>query len=89
MHDAKYLLQNNEVLEQSSRIHLLRLITLIVKNLKKEDCPEFEAILSRKDSGALLAFALKKIPLFEVKLLEDINSTNQKLREVARTYANT
>lgn len=87
MKNINTFLRDNRVLEQISKIHLLRIISLIVNNLAKDDIPEFEAILSKKDSGALLPFAIKKIPQFEVKLLEEIKATNQKLQEVAQKYA--
>ncbi len=74
-------------LRKHCEISIVRIMTFITNNLKKEDHPEFEDILKRKDSRALLIFAREKIPQFEAKLLEEIQNTNLKFQEIIKKYA--
>lgn len=75
MQNSANVLPDQEILEQINRIVLLRLKTLIVKGLKKNDIPQFEEIVKSGNSNLLLNFAAKKIPDFSTlfyRELEDI-----------------
>ncbi len=80
-------LEEQEVLSQINRIILLKIKTLIVRNLRKEDIPEFEKIVLKNDSNFLLAFANKKIPNFAKKIYDEIDVLSQKLNLTTKTYA--
>ena len=79
--------QEQKILEQINRIFLLRIKTLIVRNLKKEDIPAFREIVLQQNSNALFQFAIKKIPELENKLLEEFTAVNQELKERVKKYA--
>lgn len=69
------IIPEQELLERINRIVLLRLKTLIVKSLKKNDISRFEEIVKSGNSNLLLNFAGKKIPDFSklfYRELEDI-----------------
>lgn len=72
-------LDEQKILEQINRIVLLRIKSLIVKNLKQEDIPEFEQIVKSGNSNRLLSFAGKKIPNFSQKINLEIEQLKQKL----------
>ena len=54
--------EEQEILEQIGKIALLKIKTIIVKALKKEDILDFEKVAKEKHFGLLLAFAKKKVP---------------------------
>ena len=79
MQNLTNVVPDQEILERINRIVLLRLKTLIVKGLKKDDIAQFEEIVKSGNSNLLLNFAGKKIPDFSklfYRELEDIK--NQK-----------
>lgn len=71
--------QEEEVIEQINKIVLLKIKTIIVKGLKKEDIPEFEQVVKKEDIGLLLAFAQKKLPNLSSKIHEEIKLLGQKI----------
>lgn len=70
-----------ETIAQINRILLLKIKTLIVRNLKKEDIPEFEKIVMKNDSNLLLSFAYKKIPNLASQIYREIESLSKKLNQ--------
>lgn len=68
-----------QVLAQINRILLLKIKTVIVKNLHKEDIPAFEQIVKENNSNKLLAFANEKILHLAEKLNEEIQDLNRNL----------
>lgn len=80
--------EEQEVLAQLNRIVLLKIKTLIVRNLKKEDVPEFEKIVLKNDSNLLLAFANKRIPHLGKMIYSEIEKLTQKLNLPTKIYAN-
>ena len=78
MHGAT--LDEQNFLEQINKIVLLRIKTLIIKSLKKEDIFEFEQIIKSNNSNRLLSFADKKIPNFSQKVYQEIEQLKQKLQ---------
>lgn len=79
--------EEQEVLAQLNKIVLLKIKTLIVNNLRKEDIPEFEKIVLKNDSNLLLAFTNKKIPHLAKKIYIEIDKINQKLNLPTKIYA--
>lgn len=79
--------EEQEVLAQLNRIVLLKIKTLIVSNLKKEDISEFEKIVLKNDSNLLLAFANKKIPNLAKMIYIEIDKLSQKLNLPTKIYA--
>lgn len=65
---------DQEIIERINRIVLLRLKTLIVKGLKKNDIPQFEEIVKSGNSNLLLNFAGNKIPDFSKLFCQEIES---------------
>lgn len=71
-----------EFLQKINRILLLRLKTLILKNLKKEDVPDFEKAVLTNDSNVVLDFANKKIPSLALKITEEVEKVYAELKEI-------
>lgn len=63
-----------KIVEQINTIVLLRLKSLIVENLKKEDVPQFEQIIESNNPNLLLSFAAKKIPNLSALISQEIES---------------
>lgn len=74
-----------DILEQINKIVLLKIKTLIVKNLRREDIPEFERAVKKNDIYILLAFARRKIPHLSAKIYEEMKLFGQKIAE--KNYA--
>lgn len=70
-----------EVIEQFNKIVLLKIKTIIVRGLKKEDIPEFEQVVRKEDLGLLLAFAQKKLPNLSSKIHKEMKLLGQKITE--------
>lgn len=73
--------EEQDLFEQINRIVLLKIKTLIVRNLQKEDIPEFEQAVKKNDISILLAFARRKIPHLSVKIHEEMKLLSQKIAE--------
>ena len=71
--------QEEEVIEQFNKIVLLKIKTIIVRGLKKEDIPEFEQVVIKENLGLLLAFAQKKVPNLSSKIHEEMKLLGQKV----------
>jgi len=70
---------DKEVLEKLNKIVLLRLKTLIVRSLKKEQILEFEKIISLGDSNLLLNFAGNNIPNFSYLFYKELEEIKQEI----------
>ncbi len=66
-------------LEQLNAIVLLRIKTVVLRNLKKTDIPEFTKILEKKDSNEILAFASKKIPNITQLIGQEVQKISQEV----------
>jgi len=75
------LFQEEEVIEQINKIVLLKIKTIIVRGLKKEDIPEFEQVVGKEDLGLLLTFAQKKVPNLSSRIHEEMKLLGQKIAE--------
>lgn len=75
------LSQEEDVIEQINKIVLLKIKTIIVRGLKKEDIPEFEQVVRKEDLGLLLAFAQKKVPDLSSKIHEEMKLLGQKINK--------
>lgn len=73
------LSNEEEVIEQINKIVLLKIKTIIVKGLKKEDIPEFEQVVRKEDIGLLLGFAQKKLPNLSSKIHGEMKLLGQKI----------
>lgn len=73
-----------DIFEQINKIVLLKIKTLIIKNLRREDMPEFEQAVKKNNINTLLAFALRKIPHLSTKIHEEMKLFGQKITE--QTY---
>jgi len=71
--------KEEKIIEQINRIVLLKIKTLIVKNLRQEDVPEFEQAVRKNDISILLAFAQRKVPHLSAKIHEEMKSLGQKI----------
>lgn len=69
--------EEQDLLEQINRIVLLKMKTLIVRNLQKEDIPEFEKIVRKNNSNLLLDFAHRKIPHLAQNIYKEIEKLGQ------------
>ena len=78
---SRITLDEQKILEQINRIVLLRIKTLIVENLKKEDIPEFRQIIEKNDPKLLFSFANKKIPDLAGKIHEEIKRLTMELKK--------
>ncbi len=74
--------QNLLVLNQIERIILLKIKTIIIRNLKKEDIPEFEQIVLKNSPSLLLKFANEKIPSLSSKIKEEIMTLHKQLLSI-------
>lgn len=72
-------LSDQEILERINRIVLLRLKTLIVKGLKKNDIPRFEEIVKSGNSNLLLNFAGNKITDFSKLFCQEIEKIKKEV----------
>lgn len=73
-----------EIFEQINKIVLLKIKTLIVKGLRREDILEFEQAVKKNDVSVLLAFAQRRIPHLSTKIHEEMKLLGQKIAE--KTY---
>ena len=73
-----------EIFEQINKIVLLKIKTLIVKGLRREDILEFEQAVKKNDVSVLLAFAQRRIPHLSTKSHEEMKLLGQKIAE--KTY---
>ena len=65
------------------RILLIKLKTIILKSLKKEDVPEFIRIIAKNDTDLLLKFAYAKNSQLPRQLFEEIINLKQ---QIENTY---
>ncbi|MBF8249739.1 MAG: hypothetical protein HW400_340 [Candidatus Levybacteria bacterium] len=72
-------MSDQELLERINKIVLLRLKTLIVKGLKKNDVPQFEEIVKSGNSNLLLNFAGKKIPDFSKLFYQELEGIKKEI----------
>ena len=61
-----------EIIDQVNRIILLKIKTLIINSLTKEDLQEFEKLVEKEDLVSLLAFARKKDPQLARKISQEM-----------------
>lgn len=61
-----------KIIGQINTIVLLRLKSLIVESLKKEDISQFEQIVKSNNPNLLLNFAAKKIPNLSTLIFKEI-----------------
>lgn len=71
--------EEQEILEKINKIVLLRIKTLIVRYLKKEDIPQFEQIVKSNNSNLLLDFAAKKIPSLSNLISQEIENIRNEI----------
>lgn len=71
--------EEQDLFEQINKIVLLKIKTLIVRNLKRDDIPEFEQVVRKEDVGLLLAFAQKKVSDLSSKIHEEMKLLGQKI----------
>ena len=64
--------EEQKIIEQINKIVLLRLKSLIVESLKKDDIPQFERIIKLNNPNLLLNFAAKKIPNLSAIISQEI-----------------
>lgn len=76
--------KEEEIIEQINRIVLLKIKTLIIKNIKQKDVSEFEQAVKKNDISILLAFAQRKVPHLSTKIHEEMKLLGQKITE--KTY---
>lgn len=79
MQNSTNVLPDQEILERINRIVLLRLKTLIVKGLKKNDIPQFEKIVRSGNSNLLLNFVGNKIPNFSKLFCQEIEKLKKEV----------
>lgn len=79
MQNSVNVLSDREILERVNRIVLLRLKTLIVKGLKKNDISQFEDIVKSGNSNLLLNFAGNKIPNFSKLFCQEIETIRKEI----------
>ncbi len=79
MQNSANVVPDQEILEWINRIVLLRLKTLIVKGLKKNDIPQFEVIIKSGNSNHLLSFACKKIPNFSKLFYQELEGIKKEI----------
>lgn len=72
-------LYEQEILEKINKIILLRIKSLLIKNLKKEDIPRFEQIVKSNNSNLLLSFASKKIPNLSNLISQEIDNIRNEI----------
>jgi len=72
-----------EIIEKINKIVFLKIKTLIVRNLKKEDVSEFEQVVKNGNSNLLLAFAHKKFPDLSTKIYKEMKLLGQKFSQPA------
>lgn len=70
---------DQEIMEGINRIVLLRLKTLIVKSLKKDDISRFEEIVKSGNSNLLLNFAGNKIPNFSKLFYQELENIKKEI----------
>lgn len=71
--------EEQEIFEQVNKIVLLKIKALIVKNLRKEDIPEFEQTVKENNISLLLTFAQKKVPHLSKKIYLEMEMLGQKI----------
>ena len=79
MQNSTNLVPDQEILERINRIVLLRLKTLIVKGLKKNDIAQFEEIVKSGNSNLLLNFAGNKIPNFSKLFYQELDDIKNEI----------
>jgi len=73
-----------KTLEQINTIVLLRVKTLIVENLRKEDISQFEQIVKSNNSNLLLSFAAKKIPHLSALISQEIEMIRNEIHPTGK-----
>lgn len=74
-----------KIIEQINTIVLLRIKTLIVESLKKEDILQFEQIVKSNNSNLLLNFAAKKIPNLSTLISKEIEMIRSEVHSTGKT----
>jgi len=69
------------IVERINKIVLLKIKTLIINNLRKEDVPEFEQVVKKGNTNLLLAFAHKKVPDLSLKIYQEMESFGKKIAQ--------
>jgi hypothetical protein len=72
--------QYDGALNQIERILLLRIKTMIIRNLKREDIPDFSSTVLQNDPNLLLKFAEERIPELSKKINDEIIALQKQLR---------
>jgi len=79
MQNSANIAQDQEILERINRIVLLRLKTLIVGGLKKNDVAQFEKIVKSGNSNLLLNFAGNRIPNFSKLFYQELEDIKKEM----------
>ncbi len=79
MQNSANIAQDQEILERINRIVLLRLKTLIVGGLKKNDVAQFEKIVKSGNSNLLLNFAGNRIPNFSKLFYQELEDIKKEI----------
>ncbi len=74
-------LNEHKIMAQISRVILLRIKTVIIQHLKKEDIAELEQVMKEKNINLVLNFAHKKIPQLSQKIYSEIELLAQKITQ--------
>ena len=72
--------QYDGALNQIERILLLRIKTMIIRNLKREEIPDFSSTVLQNDPNLLLKFAEERIPELSKKINDEIIALQKQLR---------
>lgn len=73
-------MNDHAVLVQINKIVLLRIKSLIIKNLRKEDISQFGQIVKSNNSNLLLDFAGKKITNFSNLVSQEIENIKNEIQ---------
>lgn len=76
--------EEQEILERINKIVLLRLKSLIVESLKKDDISQFEEIVKSGNAGLLLNFAAKKIPNLSTLISQEIEMIRSEIHSTGK-----
>lgn len=76
-------LGKQEIFDQLNRIILLKIKTIVVNSLKKEDLQEFEDLVKKEDFVSLLAFARKKNPQLAQKISQEMMLLGLRLKRAS------
>ena len=76
--------EEQEILEHINKIVLLRLKSLIVESLKKDEILQFEQMLKLNNPNLLLSFAAKKIPNLSKLISQEIEMIKNEIHPTGK-----